>query len=541
MMTGTKFNIKKFDGKNDFALWQVRMKALLKQQGLGAALEELPAAIIAAYDNVIKKGFLRIDLVFWVLREITKETTTAGIWKSKSQSERIDEFHKLVGDLAAIDTAISDEDHAFLLLTYLPSSDDNFVKTLLYGWDTLKLEDVLATLNSRELQKMTEAKGDGGEGLYSEEHLKRDFPRYNHKKSQGFVKNEDQVTCSGADEYDNADVMMAMSVKELLDWIMDSGGSYHMTYKRDYLFDFKEYYDDAVGQDQSYKGFAGGSDKEQEGLIAYIPWTVRSPSSAIGFKTPIDMLRFFGWFASIKKEMLEPVKVKCIFLGYHDGIVCNKLWRLDDITSKVLQRVEFEVEPQEDHAFEVQPLRNVTRDREQHSAREQFRYREDSNEAAFIVAAVEKIYAYESLTFNDSVTYKVISKWKTRLKEEMDVQLDAYMLSNDGVVFSCGCKAEIWVTKGLLDKAKRNILGIEIIRDRSGNTLRVSQSRCRSITSGIHDTYEGYRGGYLDKETRNGVKIELKIVAGIYTDALSKAITGLRFQHRLNFLSISKR
>ena len=32
------------------------------------------------------------------------------------------------------------------------------------------------------------------------------------------------------------------------------------------------------------------------------------------------------------------------------------------------------------------------------------------------------------------------------------------------MVFSCRCKAEIWDTKGLLDKAKGNILGIEIIR-----------------------------------------------------------------------------
>ena len=52
-MTGTKFDIEKFDGKNDFGLWQVRMKALLEQQGLAAALEELPAATIVAYDNVI--------------------------------------------------------------------------------------------------------------------------------------------------------------------------------------------------------------------------------------------------------------------------------------------------------------------------------------------------------------------------------------------------------------------------------------------------------------------------------------------------------
>ncbi|GJV44634.1 hypothetical protein Tco_1429170 [Tanacetum coccineum] len=35
----------------------------------------------------------------------------------------------------------------------------------------------------------------------------------------------------------------------------------------------------------------------------------RSQSSAIRFKTPIDMLRFFGWLANIKQGMLELVKV----------------------------------------------------------------------------------------------------------------------------------------------------------------------------------------------------------------------------------------
>nr|GEW99680.1 zinc finger, CCHC-type [Tanacetum cinerariifolium] len=45
------------------------------------------------------------------------------------------------------------------------------------------------------------------------------------------------------------------------------------------------------------------------------------------------------------------------------------------------------------------------------------------------------------------------------------------------MVFSCECKAEIWVTKGFLVKAKENILGLEIIKDQSGNTLRVSLSR----------------------------------------------------------------
>ncbi|GJY89683.1 zinc finger, CCHC-type containing protein [Tanacetum coccineum] len=232
----------------------------------------------------------------------------------------------------------------------------------------------------------------------------------------------------------------------------------------------------------------------------------RSPSSAIGFKTPVDMLGFFGWLASIKQGMIEPVKVKCILLGYRKGIVGNKLWRLDDITSKVvlyrnigfneskeykktfigsgvgtglaqvLQGVEFEVEPQEDHTFKVEPHGNVDH---------------------VVVAAVDKIYAHDSLTFNNTVACKLISKWEAGFKNDMDARSDVYVLSNgcrkcnddindyyweytpgmfihlflyiDDMVFSCGYKAEIWATKGLLDKAKGNILGMEIIRDQSGD------------------------------------------------------------------------
>ncbi|GKA17849.1 hypothetical protein Tco_0697686 [Tanacetum coccineum] len=61
---------------------KVRMKALLEQQRLAAALEELPAATIVAYDSVIqKKAYIILILCLgdWVLREITKETAAAGI------------------------------------------------------------------------------------------------------------------------------------------------------------------------------------------------------------------------------------------------------------------------------------------------------------------------------------------------------------------------------------------------------------------------------------------------------------------------------
>ncbi|GJS01636.1 hypothetical protein Tco_0318144 [Tanacetum coccineum] len=595
------------------------MKALLEQQGLAVALEELPAATIVAYDNVIqKKSYSALILCLGdrVLREITKKTTTTGIWKKletlymtkslanrlylkklytfhmrpgKSPSEHIDEFHKLVGDLAAIDTAILDKDQALLLLTSLSLSYDNFMETLLYGRDTLKLEDVLATLNSRELQKMTEAKGDGGEGLYVKERCDlRDI-------EQGIVP-------------------------VLLDWIMDSWGSYHITYMIDYLVDFEEYDDDNIllGDDRECRVRGTGKvqvqmrdessfglNKRQSGKIKVIKgslvvlsgtrrancrkqlgeyqagWKIKtrnvldfcnqrstqqytksgidkhlgvaviqqqngSPSSTIGFNTPIDMLEYFGWLASIKQGMLEPVKVKCIFLGYRKGIVGTS-------SVQVLQGVEFKVEPQEDHKFEVEPHGNVDHVAGSNTTHELFSYREDSNEAAFAVAEAEKIYAHESLTFNNTIA----------------------------------CEAEIWATKDLLDKEKGNILGMKIVRDKSGNTLRVSQSRfynrklvqtlleghsilslkgslsgdCdvekndvgmldkfdrglqtdvqvfvdfdyimgrsitvmgRSITSGVYDTYGGCKGGYLAKGTRNRVRIRAKDSSGYCYGCLVK-------------------
>ncbi|GKF14728.1 retrovirus-related pol polyprotein from transposon TNT 1-94 [Tanacetum coccineum] len=159
-----------------------------------------------------------------------------------------------------------------MLLTSLPSSYDNFVETLLYGKESLTLEDVLSSLNSRELKKRTDAKDDGdglfvrgrsdhrgnqgrgssrskskGKGTYklkcyicySENHLKKDCPKWNKKKSTGFIKkNAGQGSSEG---YDNGDLLMAVSGERFLEWIMDSGGSYHMTPMRDFLFDFKEF------------------------------------------------------------------------------------------------------------------------------------------------------------------------------------------------------------------------------------------------------------------------------------------------------------
>nr|GFC89427.1 zinc finger, CCHC-type [Tanacetum cinerariifolium] len=162
---------------------------------------------------------------------------------------------------------------ALLLLTSLPASYEHFMDTLLYGREALTLEDMMATLNSKEIKERSKAKGDDGQGLYvrgrtdhrdsrqswgksrsksqgrilkcyicqSEDHLKRKCPKNNCKKSTGYVKKDEQPSSSGS-TYDDSKVMMVMSAQAhaLLDWIMDSECSYHMTPMLGILFDFLE-------------------------------------------------------------------------------------------------------------------------------------------------------------------------------------------------------------------------------------------------------------------------------------------------------------
>ncbi|GKA40987.1 retrovirus-related pol polyprotein from transposon TNT 1-94 [Tanacetum coccineum] len=267
MSSIAKFDVEKFDCSNDFGLWRVKMRCLLIQHGWEATLDLFPETMADAE----KTAALKMD----VYKKHTVPYSYTWITRCKKLSEHIDEFNKLVGDLANIDVEIDDEDQTLMLLTSLPSSYDNFVETLLYGRESLTLEDVLSSLNSRELKKRTYAKDDGdglyvkgrsshrgnqGRGssrskskgketyklkcyiCYSEDHLKKNCPKRNKKKSTGFVKkNAGQGFDMHSEGYDNGDLLMAVSEERFLEWIMDSGGFFHMTPKRDFLFDFKEF------------------------------------------------------------------------------------------------------------------------------------------------------------------------------------------------------------------------------------------------------------------------------------------------------------
>nr|GEV85726.1 retrovirus-related Pol polyprotein from transposon TNT 1-94 [Tanacetum cinerariifolium] len=160
--------------------------------------------------------------------------------------DHINEFNKLILDLVNIDIEIEDEDWALMLIMSLPSSYENFVDTLLYERESLTMEDVMTTLNSRKLKKRTEGtKEETGDGLYVRGmsdygHLKKDYPM---KKSSRFVKKgkRNQDFYSSDDEGNTyfGEALVVVGVDEMTELVMDSGGSYHMTYMRVFLYEFK--------------------------------------------------------------------------------------------------------------------------------------------------------------------------------------------------------------------------------------------------------------------------------------------------------------
>ena len=67
----------------------------------------------------------------------------------RSIEYQMDEFNKIIDDLANVDVKIKDEDQAVKLLSSLPKSYEHFVDTMLYGrMQTLTIEKVKAMLNS---------------------------------------------------------------------------------------------------------------------------------------------------------------------------------------------------------------------------------------------------------------------------------------------------------------------------------------------------------------------------------------------------------
>ncbi|GJZ47598.1 retrotransposon protein, putative, ty1-copia subclass [Tanacetum coccineum] len=210
----------------------------------------------------------------------------------------------------------------------------------------------------------------------------------------------------------------------------------------------------------------------------------RSPSRAIEKKTPMEMwsghpsdygmLRIFGCVAypHDKQGKLEPRAIKCVLLGYPEGVKGYRLYRLDGESPKIVtsknvvfnesvmykdtlkdsgagdksvEELQVEVElqrlnnhtPEEDQIdqedgddedvgdHETDQTPDLTdyqlaRDRERRTRTKPLRFQDESNMAAYAFAAAEEEDTHEPLTYQEAVACEDNSKWKAAMEEEMD-------------------------------------------------------------------------------------------------------------------------
>ncbi|KAH9790976.1 hypothetical protein KPL71_003571 [Citrus sinensis] len=300
-MSLPKPDIERFTIGGDFSLWKMKMRALLVHQGLESALEEddLGDASSSVSDEKKRQiqnkahSTLILSLSDSILREISEEKTALGIWNKVealcmkkslahrlflkkrlytffmrewvSIQEHIDSFNKIILDLEGVENVkITDEDKAFFLLSSLPKIYEGFVDTMLYGRTTLTLEDVKASLSSKEIQKNNGHEVSNGEGLFArtekknqkkknKSQAKKDDESVKEKmkkrkcfycKKQGHYirdcaekrRDEKERTCDAAvasddssdDGYHNADLLVASNSNIKGQWVLDSGCSFHL-------------------------------------------------------------------------------------------------------------------------------------------------------------------------------------------------------------------------------------------------------------------------------------------------------------------------
>ncbi|GJS77777.1 retrovirus-related pol polyprotein from transposon TNT 1-94 [Tanacetum coccineum] len=164
-MSSQLVNIEKFSGKSNFSLWRIKIRALLKQQGIWASI-----AGTKPYDTTDANYMLQEEnahstillcLSDEVLYEVGDEETEKGVWKKletiymkksltnklllkqrlfslrmkegSSLKEHLDALNSILMDLKNVEVKIEYEDAALVLLVSLLHSFESFVSSFVVG------------------------------------------------------------------------------------------------------------------------------------------------------------------------------------------------------------------------------------------------------------------------------------------------------------------------------------------------------------------------------------------------------------------------
>ncbi|GJU80579.1 retrotransposon protein, putative, ty1-copia subclass [Tanacetum coccineum] len=372
----------------------------------------------------------------------------------------------------------------------------------------------MATLNSKKIKERSKAKRDDGEGLYvrgrtncrdsrqsrgksrsksrggrlkcyifqSEDHLKRNCPKNNRKKSTSYVKKDEQPR-SNCLTYDDSELgdnrkckirgigKVRIQLKDGSSFVLHKSGKVKVINgSRVILSGIQR--DNCVYSLDGH-GMAGKlnvSVEEKDSLAQvkslggkrYFLSIVDDYSRRSGLPktfwaeatcTSAYLINSCVAYPHDKQGKLEPRAIKCVLLGYCEGVKGYRLYRLDDESPKIVtsRNVVFnesvmykdtlkdsgadaDKSVEELHVeVELQRLNNHTPEEDQTD-------QEDGNDedagdqktdqtpdltdynnmAAYAYVAAEEEDTHEPLTYQEAVACEDSSKWKAAMKEEMD-------------------------------------------------------------------------------------------------------------------------
>ena len=293
-MATVKYDVEKFDGTKSFALWQVRMYAVLISNGLGDAIDGRDAAMSDAdWKKLDKKALAAIQLCLSdaTLQEVVGIKTAKGVWdklaelyltksltnklrlklklytlrmsEGASLSGHISAFSSTVNDLASVGSKVEDEDQALLLLCSLPASYSNFRDTMIYGRENITFEDVKNNLKAKIHIDSEITTRDSGRSLddalvmenrgrsnkskskskdvecyycHKKGHIKRNCPKKKSNmdsKSRDEDNGDDRVTSVDEDFFSLREGDSEDLVSDENTWLVDSGATAHVARSRE--------------------------------------------------------------------------------------------------------------------------------------------------------------------------------------------------------------------------------------------------------------------------------------------------------------------
>ena len=93
-------------------------------------------------------------------------------------------FNEIISDLNRVDVKFEEEDMALILLNSLPESYDNLITTLMWGKETLELEEITCALLFFNQMKKASDRSSQGEGLVAKGNQERGRNKYRSESSR---------------------------------------------------------------------------------------------------------------------------------------------------------------------------------------------------------------------------------------------------------------------------------------------------------------------------------------------------------------------